>query len=521
MKLTKVLFLLCFLTFGSIVAKADVSYKFENGTLTITNTSTTTEGISIDLNNITRTAVTKLVIVGRFDGTNDFVNNKDWAITEIDMSQAVLGTSWQFKNMYKLSKIDWPTTGLFEIPAQAFQTELDNTTQQYSQLTDVTIPTNCTKIGSQAFLNHWIKNLTITGPSTYIVSQAFDNCKKIASVTVESGEEGDTNNKPYCETNAFDADITWVQTNLSNLANAAKLTYPSGKDNYFAFQNVDVLTQSVLNDTYKGKSTNGWQEFLYSNNTLILAGKAFRTFSDTFEHTFPLCENVPDKGVEVFYVTGIDTENGSNKVKLLQMNDKGNYTLPANTGILLYTTAGLVIYKSTEKTGLAKVSQYQGDGKIPNTVYTNYLESMQDAPAEGVRMTSESKIGTTEYRDMFLSNKSETDPSETGWGFYSIIPKTYSHDELAYRAFLNMPTSIFSAEILKSFTASNGYLVNPDSQAKILNLVYPDDDVTGISSLHVGTKVNSDNAYYTLTGMRVSKPGKGIYIHNGKKVIFK
>lgn len=348
-----------------------MSYKFENGTLTITNSNTTTaEGISIDLSRVDRTAVTKLVIVGGFDGTskNDFVNNSDWAITEIDLSQAVLGTSWKFNDMYKLSKIDWPTTGLFEIPEHAFQIEFNNTTQQYSQLTDVTIPTNCTKIGSHAFDNHWIKNLTITGPSTYIVSQAFDNCKKISSVTVVNGEENDASGNPYCETNAFDADITWVQTDLSKLANAAKLTYPSGKDNYFAFQNVDVLTQSVLDGTYKGKSTNGWQEFLYSNNTLILAGKAFRTFSDTFEHTFPQCNNAPNQGVEVFYVTGIDTENGSNKVKLLQMNDKGNYTLPANTGILLYTTVGLVIYKSTENTGHTKVSQYQGDGKIPNNV---------------------------------------------------------------------------------------------------------------------------------------------------------
>jgi hypothetical protein len=42
---------------------------------------------------------------------------------------------------------------------------------------------------------------------------------------------------------------------------------------------------------------------------------------------------------------------------------------------------------------------------------------------------------------------------------------------------------------------------------------------TGIFTIKSDT--TADNAYYTLGGIRVAKPVKGIYIHQGKKVIIK
>lgn len=46
--------------------------------------------------------------------------------------------------------------------------------------------------------------------------------------------------------------------------------------------------------------------------------------------------------------------------------------------------------------------------------------------------------------------------------------------------------------------------------------------VTGISNVIIEKPANDDNAYYTLSGVRVAKPTQtGIYIHNGKKVVLK
>ncbi len=46
------------------------------------------------------------------------------------------------------------------------------------------------------------------------------------------------------------------------------------------------------------------------------------------------------------------------------------------------------------------------------------------------------------------------------------------------------------------------------------------DDTTGISTAKVKT-AEADNAYYTLQGVKTMKPAKGLYIHNGKKIIVK
>lgn len=47
-----------------------------------------------------------------------------------------------------------------------------------------------------------------------------------------------------------------------------------------------------------------------------------------------------------------------------------------------------------------------------------------------------------------------------------------------------------------------------------------DADVTGINE--VATDAKTSNVYYTVSGMKMSKPAKsGLYIHNGKKVVIK
>jgi hypothetical protein len=46
------------------------------------------------------------------------------------------------------------------------------------------------------------------------------------------------------------------------------------------------------------------------------------------------------------------------------------------------------------------------------------------------------------------------------------------------------------------------------------------DGTTGIKDQSSKFNVPSD-AYYTLQGQRVEKPGKGLYIKNGKKIVIK
>lgn len=61
------------------------------------------------------------------------------------------------------------------------------------------------------------------------------------------------------------------------------------------------------------------------------------------------------------------------------------------------------------------------------------------------------------------------------------------------------------------------------TSGKVFNATFFDDFApTGISNVSSDENPNTtDKAYYTLQGVRVSKPSAGIYIHNGKKIVVK
>lgn len=62
------------------------------------------------------------------------------------------------------------------------------------------------------------------------------------------------------------------------------------------------------------------------------------------------------------------------------------------------------------------------------------------------------------------------------------------------------------------------YLLLSGSSAKsaVMEMVV-DDTPTGITNLP--TASNAEASYYNLQGMRVTSPTKGIFIHNGKKIV--
>ena len=64
--------------------------------------------------------------------------------------------------------------------------------------------------------------------------------------------------------------------------------------------------------------------------------------------------------------------------------------------------------------------------------------------------------------------------------------------------------------------AGKAYLeVSKETPAKFFGL---DGEATGINSVKTA---KADGAYYTLEGVKTTKPVKGLYIHNGKKIVVK
>lgn len=92
------------------------------------------------------------------------------------------------------------------------------------------------------------------------------------------------------------------------------------------------------------------------------------------------------------------------------------------------------------------------------------------------------------------------------------------------KAYLQLPASIAAATRSEK-NESGGYDVKEFEMDKISIAVRSIDGngstVTGISSIQNenGDMTNGDDAWYNLQGQRVKNPGKGVFIHNGKKVV--
>lgn len=111
-----------------------------------------------------------------------------------------------------------------------------------------------------------------------------------------------------------------------------------------------------------------------------------------------------------------------------------------------------------------------------------------------------------------------------GWGFFRCISDYYT---ISSKAFLHLPGTISSSDNI-SMNATNEQNVQVSSKDMNMILIGLDETfrtemgiTTGVKDVQPVKQLN-DNAYYTLQGVKVSRPSQhGIYIHNGKKVVVK
>ena len=86
------------------------------------------------------------------------------------------------------------------------------------------------------------------------------------------------------------------------------------------------------------------------------------------------------------------------------------------------------------------------------------------------------------------------------------------------RAYLQLPSDVltFDGQLLD-------HMEDDEANFAKMSLFFDDlgGDITGIQEVNGTVAPREDGAYYTLQGMKVEKPVKGLYIHNGKKVIIK
>ena len=87
------------------------------------------------------------------------------------------------------------------------------------------------------------------------------------------------------------------------------------------------------------------------------------------------------------------------------------------------------------------------------------------------------------------------------------------------KCYLELPTDMLAGAASTRGAEANYILEEPEVIKLPISFRSLDNDGDGTTAIRETKQSRDDGAYYTLQGQRVVNPGKGLYIHNGKKVI--
>lgn len=298
-----------------------------------------------------------------------------------------------------------------------------------------------------------------------------------------------------------------------------------------------------------------------ASNDVILTycnGQFIRTYSNN-KAMNPVDDNVKiyevyryDKPAEETEPGKVDNIYAKGTVHLRRLN-----YIPANVGVVLIGVAPAGIYNENDQLAFSLLERTEDSEIAPTDSCTlwknadtyiqngdkwnNYLVPTVQA-VNNLGNAYVDKSGNITYRYFGLSNYYRTkyhqslkdaDTQNDYLGFFRLTSNGKSG---ANKAYLSIPAN---AEVGNGVGATYGYIdfngqllenkfhdqYEAETPAKFANMAMIFDDLiegnetTGIKELE--TEVLNNNKYYNLQGIEVAYPVKGIYIHNGKKVIVK
>ena len=134
--------------------------------------------------------------------------------------------------------------------------------------------------------------------------------------------------------------------------------------------------------------------------------------------------------------------------------------------------------------------------------------------------------GNITYRYFCLNNYHDTNfykEHKTGDDYIGFFRLTENGRSGANKAYLSLPTREDLPGGKFGFINYNGQFIGTGETALAKMMLVFDDETSGVTEIKnvEVNKQNNDNAYYTLQGIKVLKPTKGIFIHNGKKIVIK
>ena len=456
--------------------------------------SVTYEEVSYSVTSISKAAfqdcsgLTSITIPNSVTSISDFAFWRCSALTSITIPNSVIsigygafgGTAW-FDNqpdgivyaglcayVYKGQMLENTTISLKEgtigIADQAF----------YScrGLKSVNIPNSVTSIGHGAFLGcSGLTSITIPNSVISIELTAFCRCLSLTSVTIpnsvtsigESAFFGCSSLTFVTISNSVTSIGRRAFSDCSGLTSVTSLaaTPPQARGDSFSNYDIPLYVPTGARDAYLAQEP--WNKFKEIVEIDEEDDVEVIKISSALQTTY-CSENALDftgvEGIKAYVASGYDRDNGT--IWLMRV-----FKVPAKEGILLMGDEG----------------EYKVPRKSTNTYYANFMKGT----------LGDITINETEgeYTNYYLSN------GTSGVGFYKV---NGSIGIKAHRAYL---------PLLKGTTQAG---------TRFIGIEFGDGTTNLTPALSKG---EGEGEWYTLQGQRVAKPGKGIYIRNGKKVVIK
>ena len=203
----------------------------------------------------------------------------------------------------------------------------------------------------------------------------------------------------------------------------------------------------------------------------------------------------------------------SKNIDFSSLDDQG---VKAYTATGYNYTSGVIwltrVKKVPAQTGILVMADKEGEYSVPTTSVQSIYENMFTGSETAQTIYTTETDGDITYINYYLSN------GASGVGFYKVTNPD-GQKMGANRSYLQIP---------KRSTAAGARGMSDDASFSKMILSDNDDvigiplfagDATGISD--VQQRVGEKEVWHNLQGQRVEKPGKGVYIINGRKVVIK
>lgn len=274
------------------------------------------------------------------------------------------------------------------------------------------------------------------------------------------------------------------------------------KDADVVFTTLPAGKYKLTSVVYKGSSSDA--TFSYkAGEKVIFTHTAKNINSDTqTSEEFTLNESTP-----ISLVKGGNDRQGIDFIYIQRTGDATETVSVSEAGFATYATTNNVVVPEDENVKVMTV-KVNAEG---TAIELNKVEAGTVIPANtGILVKADQ--GNHDF--VVTSDKGETLESN------NLVAATadVTSDGAKYFALTKIGDKVGFAKVAKDVVipAGKAYLeVTKSTGAKFFGL---DGEATGINSVKTA---KADGAYYTLEGVKTTKPVKGLYIHNGKKIVVK